>query len=965
MEQRVLKSGDLGRILCHTGVLEKSGRYPWGSGDRPYQRLEDWRKYVKQSRKDGLSDADIAKMNGMTLEEFKDSLLSSSERRAQTSGRNAKATVANVAQAWRYKDRGWSNTAIAAEMGVTEGTIRNWLKPGADAKAQKLINVSDAIREAVDSKGYVDIGKDVERYLGINPSNMKAAVAILKDEGYQVWYKKAAQLGTGKETTFMVLAKPDADYKTFSEEFKNDPSIVKPIGYYGEDKGAVIKKIQDPVKVARDRIFVRYAEDGGLEKDGCIELRPGVEDIDLMDTRYAQVRIAVEGDLFMKGMAVYSKNIPDGYDIVYNVNKHAGTPDSEVFKKFKRDKDNVFGANTMQKMVDPETGDIIYQKDYVGKDGKMHQSALNIVNDAGSWEDWSKTLASQFLSKQPPELAKQQLDIAAQSRQDEFDTIMSLTNPTIKKKLLDEFADSCDSDAVHLKAAALPRQKTQVIIPIPSLKDNEVYAPNFNPGETVVLIRYPHAGRFEIPELKVNNKNKEAIDVIGKTGQIDAVGINSKVAQQLSGADFDGDNVIVIPNNDGAIKVEKMNKDLQNFNMDPYTLPADSPERQKSEASRTRMKNRQMGEVSNLITDMTIKGADTDEIIRAVKHSMVVIDSVKHFYDWKQSEKDFGIQELKDKYQAKDEPGKKGGGASTLISKAKSEERVPKRKEAYSTRGMTEEEIAAWNRGEKVYKKADDAEYKEYKLITDPRKMTASERERYEQDLPVYRDTGKVKQRMQKSTKMAEAKDARELSSGYLIEEIYADYANQMKFLANQARAASRTCPRLEKSPSAEKVYASEVESLKEKLDLSKKNAPIERQAVLLSNAMMAAKLRSNPDMKDDKDSYKKEKFKCLQEARDRVGANKSAVAVKITDKEWEAIQAGAISDSMLREILTNTDTEAIKQRAMPRSGPTVSSAQITRAKAMAANGLTQAEIAEALGIGTSTVASIMTGKIK
>lgn len=947
MEQRVLKSTFEERTISHYGVLEKSGRYPWGSGERPFQRLQDWQGYVKKLQREGVSMEDIAKSSGMTLDELKDSLISTNQKKNQEAVRNAQQRVADVTQAWRLKEKGYSNIAIAERMGISEGTVRNLLKPGADAKARIITNVSDALRDAVDSKGYIDIGGGVELHLGINKSRMDACIELLKEEGYQVFWTKTKQLGTGQYTTVRVLAPPDADYKDFKAKYDEDNSIVKPIGFCGDDHGNNIREIQPPVLIDRKRIFVRYGDEGGSERDGLIQLRPGIEDIDLMDTRYAQVRVGVEGGLYMKGMAVYSKDIPDGYDIVYNVNKSSGSPDTKVFKKMKEG-DDPFGATTSLKGVDEETGEIIYQKDYIGSDGKMHQSALNIVNDQGVWNTWSRNLPSQMLGKQPVELAERQLKITAQSKQDEFDSIMALTNPTIKKKLLEEFAEGCDSDAVHLKAAALPRQRTQVLLPIPELADNEIYAPNFRDGETVALIRFPHASISEIPVLTVNNKNKQGIDMIGKAGNIDAVGINSKVAERLSGADFDGDTALVIPNNSGEIKSAPRMEALKNFNMDAYTLPEGHPDLKKSEAKRTEIKNRQMGIVSNLITDMTIQGASQDELARAIRHSMIVIDSVKHDYDWKQSEKDHGIQELRDKYQPKEDPTKPGGGAYTLLSRAKSEERVIKRTEAYSTRDLNEEELAAWNRGEKVYKVAKDAYYEEFKKTTNPDGTTT------------YTPTGKTKVRLQKSTKMKEAKDARELSSGTAIEEVYADYANAMKSLANQARAAARATPRLEKSPSAAKTYAAEVESLKEKVLLSEKNRPIERQAQLVANAAMAAKVRSNPELAENKDSYSKQANKALTQARSSLGANKKAVQVDITDREWEAIQAGAVSDSFLTRILTNTDMDSIRQRATPREGPTVSAAQRARIEVMYRNGLTQAEIADAIGVSTSTVATVL-----
>lgn len=984
-EIKVLRSVDEAPGLSHIGVLERSGRFPWGSGEHPFQRLKDWQGYVANLRRQGMTDEEIANGSGMTLDEFHDSMVSSSVRRSKNTIRVAQQRVENVAHAWELKNKGYSNVAIAEAMGVNESVVRSWLQPGADAKARETLAVADALRESIDDKArlgqVVDVGGGVENYLGISSTRLKACVEMLKDEGYNVYYTKVIQPGTGKETTIKALCPPDMTYQEFKDKYAADPSIVKPVGFYAEEVGGEIKPIGKPTSISRDRVMVRFGDEGGSDMDGVIQLRPGVEDLDLLGTKYAQVRIGIDDKMYMKGMAVYgdSKDFPDGVDVIYNVNRPSGSPDlSEgtkegVFKPmYKKGEEDAFGSTTALKSIDEETGDIIYQKTYVGADGKQHQSALNIVNDQGSWDEWSPNLASQFLSKQSPELAKKQLNIVTQSKEDEFNEIMSLNNPTVRKKMLDEFADDCDSAAVHLKAAALPRQRTQVLIPINSLADDEIYAPNFRDGETVVLVRYPHAGPFESPELKVNNKNPDGQATIGKVSSggrsLDAVGINSKVAQQLSGADFDGDTVIVLPNNDGSIKVKKYMNELKKF--DPkisYPLPPDDKaftltgdERKKYDAKREATKQREMGIVSNLITDMTIQGADDSEIVRAVKHSMVVIDCVKHNLDWKASYKENGIQELKNRYQPKEDSSKAGGGASTLISRAKSEERVNERKMVYSTKQMSKED-------EKRYKELVKAgDLAAAAKITG---LTSAEKKRYDKGEVIYRETGRTmvkkingewvdtgKKATQKSTKMAEAKDASKLSSGTLIESVYAEFANSMKTLANKARAASRTTPKLEQSPSAKQVYAEEVESLKKKLTKAEMNRPVERQALLIASASMKAKIASNPDLKEDKDAYKKENNKALTMARTMTGANKSAVAVDITDKEWNAIQAGAVSDSMLQRILNNTDMDKVKKRATPRASTGLSSTQISRAKAMAANGLTQAEIADALGISASTV---------
>lgn len=995
------------RILAHYGMPRRSGRYPWGSGENPYQHEQGFRSKVQNLTAEFLKDypqdklqsesgrhaaisrahQTIADGMGMSLAEFRyytyqdlktanksdkeiaeEMGMSIGELRSWVTINNAQQTMLDVAEANRLKEKGYSNLAIAEKMGYSEGTIRNLLKPGADLKAKEKTDLIEALKERVKDVGYVDVGSDVNLFMGISKTQLDAVVFALKEEGYNVYYQQTRQLGTGKDTTLKVLTKED--WPTFRDAYMNDPSIVKSVGLYKDTIDDEVRKVQSPVPVDSSRIFIRYGDQGGSEKDGTIELRPGVEDLNLGGMRYMQSRISVDGTHYMKGMAYYTDDIPPGYDIVYNTNKKTGTPPEQVFKEQKADIENPFGA-------------VVSQVDYIGSDGKQHISAVNKVSGEGTWEDWSKSLASQMLSKQSPELAKQQLKVVSDSKKEEYDEIMKLNNPTVKSKMLQEFADSCDSAAEHLKAAALPRQKTQVILPIPSMKDNEIYAPNFRDGEKVVLIRYPHGGTFEIPELTVNNKNKEGKKILGQA--VDAVGINARVAERLSGADFDGDNVIVIPNNDGKIRTSNPLPQLKNFdNKAEYGIPhakdiqkeykagASTEELSKKygvnsslvkqittdEKKREATKNMEMGKVSNLITDMTIKGASLDEIARAVKHSMVVIDSVKHNLDYKQSYKDNNIQELADIYQA-NEGKKKGGGSSTIISRASGEVQINERKELTSTRGMTEAEKAAWDRGERVYRDTGRT-YTKSKEITDTSKMTEAELARYNSGKKVYRDTGKVVKATQKSTGMASVSDARELSSGTQMEEIYANHANTLKSLANQARASMRSTPRLEQSPSAKKTYASEVESLSAKLRVAQMNAPKERQAQLIARSRVEAQKKANPGMSGD--AIKKAESKALQDVRQRLGSNKKGVQVDITDREWEAIQAGAISDSTLRKILNNTDMTKVKQRATPRASATISDSTLQRIKGMYARGMTQAEIADQLGVSTATVSNVVRG---
>lgn len=889
-------------ILMHYGMPRRSGRYPWGSGDNPYQHSGDFLSRVNELKKQGLSETEIAKTMGLTTTQL----------RVQKSLANSERRSLEVATAKSLREKGYSLNEIAEKMGyANDSSVRSLLNANTEARMNQARKTADFLRKQIDEKGMIDVGTGVERELGVSKEKLTEALEILKMEGYPVYGGGVPQVtNKGKQTNIKVICPPGTEHKEIYN-FENVHSVTDYISYDGGD--TFKKAFVYPKSMDSGRLKIRYAEDGGIHKDGVIELRKGVEDLSLGNSHYAQVRILVDGNRYLKGMAVYSDDMPEGIDVIFNTNKKAGTPTADVLKKISNDPDNPFGS-----LIKEHGG----QSYYIDKDGKEQLSLINKRAEEGDWGEWSDHLPSQFLSKQSMTLIKKQLNLAAADKQSEYDEICSLTNPTVKKALLKSFSDDCDAAAVHLKAAALPRQKYQVILPLTSIKDNEVYAPNYNNGEKVALIRYPHGGTFEIPILTVNNKQKEGRKVLGDT-PADAIGINSKVAERLSGADFDGDTVMVIPCNSSGSKVKITStpplKGLEGF--DPKLEYGGKPE-----GTFKPMRNTQteMGKISNLITDMTLKGAPQDEIARAVRHSMVVIDAEKHGLDYKQSESDNGIASLKKKYQGTvGDDGKYHEGAATLISRAKSETPVLKRKGS---------PIIDKETGEMHYKQVRE----EY---TD----------RY----------GKTMVRTQASTKMAETKDARTLSSGTPQEEAYADYANKMKSLANQARKEMVSTGKIAYSSSAKATYQHEVDSLMAKLNVALKNAPRERQAQLMANTVVNAKKQQNPDMTSGE--KKKISQQALTSARITVGAKREPI--KLTDREWEAIQAGAISENKLTQILNHVDIDDVRKRATPRATKELSSAKQNRISSMKASGYNTAEIAKALGVSASTVSKYLNGK--
>lgn len=908
-------------MLMHYGMPRRSGRYPWGSGDNPYQHSGDFLSRVNELKKSNFTSTDadgktytgevaIAKSMGLSTTQFRTQVsLAKDERRS-----------ADVATAKALREKGYSLNEIAKKMGFNnDSSVRSLLNEHAEARMNQAKATAEFLKKQIAEKGMIDVGTGVEKELGISKEKMKEAIYILEMEGYQVFGGGVPQVtNPGRQTNIKVLCPPGTEHK----EIYNFENVKSVRDYVSHDDGDTFDpKWVYPKSMDSSRLKIRYAEDGGIQKDGVVEIRRGVDDLSLGSSHYAQVRILVDNTHYIKGMAVYSDDLPDGVDVLFNTNKKKGTPMKDVLKKIKDDPNNPFGSLIKDGINDPDGGDDQRggQSYYYDKNGKKQLSLINKRAEEGDWGEWADKLPSQFLSKQSLALVNKQLNLAASDKMAEFDEICSLTNPTVKKSLLKSFADDCDAAAVHLQAAALPRQKYQVILPITSMKDNEVYAPNYKDGETVALIRYPHGGTFEIPILKVNNKQAEARKVLGNTPK-DAVGINSKVAERLSGADFDGDTVMVIPCNSSNSKVKITStpplKGLEGF--DPKLEYGGKPAGTFKE-----MKNAQkeMGVISNLITDMTLKGATQDELARAVRHSMVVIDAEKHKLDYKQSEVDNGIKALKKKYQGSvDENGRYHEGASTLISKAKSETSVPKRQGSPRIDELT---------GEYIWKTTDDPTY-------------------------VDKKTGKVKERTQQSTKMAETKDAYSLISetDTPIERAYANYANKLKALGNQARLEILATQKIPYSASAKETYFDEWKSLDSKLSIALKNAPKERQAQTIANAVVAAKKKDNPDM--TKGEIKKASQQALTQARALVGAKREAI--KITDREWEAIQAGAISENQLKQIINNADIDSLRQRAMPRSTTTLSVAKQNKIASMNASGYSTSEIAEALGISTSTV---------
>ena len=941
---------DVLNTVAQSGVKRKSGKNEWGVGEIPFQHepwfrwgKNDWLNKALEYKKQGLKDGEIAEKMGLTSSEYK------------TRYKNAinEERIYQISANQALIEAGYINRSERARiLGVRESTIRGWEDSESRERTERARATAEILKRQIDEKGPIDISSGAELRLGVSKDKMKQAVKILEDQGYEKYAGKQEQVtNEGKFTTMTFLCPPGTGHlnkegKLVTTLLYDHPEQIHLIDITGsqidmtsDDNGLTFRKaFQYPASMDSKRIFIRYGEEGAMN-DGTIEIRPGVPDLNLGDSHYAQVRILVDNDKYMKGMAFYSNDIPEGYDCVYNSRKPTNDP-NEVFKKIGKDPDNPFGS-----LIKEHGG----QSTYIDpKTGEKKLSLINKRSDEGDWNEWSDKLASQFLSKQRMELVNQQLNLSIAEKRDELDTIMKLDNPTLKKHFLIDFAQAADKAAVELKAAALPGQKYKVILPVNSLSENECYCPEYDNGTVLALIRYPHGGTFEIPIVKVNNRNPEGKSKLG-TSPLDAIGINYKVAQRLSGADFDGDTVLIIPNADkqhvlstnplpglkGFDPEEKygyVNK-YGNIDFDNEKLTS----KLGIKIMKEKHKQIQMGIVSNLITDMTIKGAPAEELAAAVRHSMVVIDAPKHKLDYTRSAKENGIQKLIKRYQGHyDLDGNwKESGASTIISRAANEQDVPK------TQGDPH-----------INEKTGELEWKpKSKWVID--NQTGK---KVEVPDPYYiNKKGQMVYYKQKSPQMMAVKDAFKLVSEtqYPVEIAYAQFANSLKSMANEARKASLDSSlKLVYKPEVAKENREIIDNLKNKILRAESNAPLERAA------QREATYVSNQKFKIDESLTEKEKGKIRQQAivqaRLKYGAERYPVS--ITDEEWDVIQKGGISNHMLEQIIQYADSDKLKARAMPRSIDIPSETKQARIRSMETAGYTIAEIAQRLDLSPTTV---------
>lgn len=1002
----------------HDGTTPHSGRFEYGSGEFPGQHNHDLYLEVRQMQQD-------AKKKGekLTPEECYQMYMSKHEKETMKVS-DFKLKYASGSNYHRYAERkkyfayksshpDASRNEIYIATGIKPSTQASFENKDSADKLYSKVGIYDSIKKQVDRDGYVDVGEGSFLFLpGASEHSVGTAVRNLLDEGYEVHNLKVDQLNTSFQTTYKVLCKPGTTW----EDAMTHKFDIKQLGDMNKtiDIDGYVAPWTPVECVDSKRVYIRYAEDGGKDKDGLIELRPGVPDISLNKANYAQVRIGVDDKYFMKGMAVYSDDIPEGYDIVYNSNKHVGAAKDAVFKKMQVDDDGNIDKDNPFKTTIKEDKDLILTSRYYRdpKTGEKKLSKICVVNEEGTWDKWNKTTAVQMLSKQPTKLVQQQLALKYADTKTEFEEICQLNNPTLKKHLLAEFASKCDADAVEMAGAPFIGQKSAALLPFTDIKPDELYCSWLPEGADVCLVRYPLASNAEIPVLKVKNHGTNAEKIIG-AGR-DAIGVHPQTEAQMSGADNDGDTALVIPYAKSRIGLQtaKPLKDLIMFEpKDLYTVPGLKDAKAGEVVNGVKKQQHQtyqtaMGKVSNLITDMTAFGASPEQTAPAIKVSMVVIDAEKHGLDYQQAWKDYGIDKLSREWQKK--RGNKNGGAATIMSRSTGEIDIPERK---MTSGLApvsmhiDKDGKPYQRGNVDSKTGEMVYYQTGEVVRSGKLKssatlvgyTKSGKPKYEYEKVwvnkdkkgYYYNEGKganrkkvyvteddfvggivEKAKTQKIERGYMVKDAYELTSGggkgkgHPTEDVYAEHSNRMRALANNARLEYLATKSSTIDKEVQKEYKDEIDSLKAKVLAAKENKPRERAASLLANQWYRDKIYTYPNL--DKEHKKKLKRQAVTAARAIVGAQKPVV--DITPREWEAIQRGAVSTNIQEQVFANCDPKQLRQYATPRvKSNALLSAQKARIICMlnsyrsgnTKKQYTLAEIAEAAGVSTATVSEI------
>lgn len=145
-------------MLMHYGMPRRSGRYPWGSGDNPYQHSGDFLSRVEEMKKSGFTFTDkdgktytgevaIAKSMGLSTTQFRTQMsLAKDERRS-----------ADVSTAKALREKGYSLNEIAEKMGfANDSSVRSLLNESSEARMNQAKTTAEFLKKQIAEKGMIE-----------------------------------------------------------------------------------------------------------------------------------------------------------------------------------------------------------------------------------------------------------------------------------------------------------------------------------------------------------------------------------------------------------------------------------------------------------------------------------------------------------------------------------------------------------------------------------------------------------------------------------------------------------------------------------------------------------------------------------------------------------------------------------------------------------------------------------------
>lgn len=173
--------------LTHYGTKRHSGRYPYGSGDNPYQH-EAWGVFL--SRLDELRDSGWTDTPENIKKEFGEEMTVAQFRKerywATYKNRCYLVQTAERLKSKGCEENGWqpmTNKEIADKMGLPgESSVRSLLDTKKKDRMMETQVTADELKKIVDSKNMVDVGSGSAQMLGINENKFKNALYLLEKE---------------------------------------------------------------------------------------------------------------------------------------------------------------------------------------------------------------------------------------------------------------------------------------------------------------------------------------------------------------------------------------------------------------------------------------------------------------------------------------------------------------------------------------------------------------------------------------------------------------------------------------------------------------------------------------------------------------------------------------------------------------------------------------------------------------